>query len=81
MWVWHSAQPKVSPSQTVAVVLARSLAVLTRNSSSLSRPTADAVEHRHAVEAGGDALLERRAGEQVAGQLLDREPVEGHVGG
>ena len=37
------------------------------------------VEHRHAVEAGGDSRSQRPAGQQVAGQLLDREPIEGHV--
>ena len=32
-----------------------------------------------AVEAGGDFLFERGAGQQIAGELLDRELVEGHV--
>ena len=37
------------------------------------------VDHRVAVEAGGDALVQGRLGQQVAGQLLDREAVEGQV--
>src|SRR5262249_10902471 len=37
------------------------------------------VGQRVAVEAGGDQLRRRRVGEQVAGQLLDRETVVGHV--
>ena len=32
-----------------------------------------------AVEAGGDLLVERAVGQQIAGQLLDRELVERHV--
>ncbi len=39
-----------------------------------------AVQAVVAVERGGDALLQGRAGEHVAGELLDREPVERHVG-
>jgi hypothetical protein len=38
------------------------------------------VQHRVPVKAGGDALRRRGVGQQVAGQLLDRELVEGHVG-
>ncbi len=38
------------------------------------------VEHRVAVETRGDLLVEGGAGQQVAGELLDREPVERHVG-
>ena len=33
-----------------------------------------------AVEGGGDALIARRVRQHVAGELLDGEPVEGHVG-
>ena len=32
-----------------------------------------------AIEAGGHLLVERAIGQQVAGQLLDRELIEGHV--
>ena len=32
-----------------------------------------------AIEAGGDLLIERCAGKQVAGDLLDGESVKGHV--
>ena len=37
------------------------------------------VDHVVAVEAGGNQLLAGRVRQQVAGQLLDRETVEGHV--
>src|SRR5690242_14771903 len=37
------------------------------------------VEHRVAMEPGGDALLRRRAGQQITGELLDRELIERHV--
>ena len=39
-----------------------------------------AVQAVVAVERGGDALLEGRAGQHVARELLDGEPVERHVG-
>ncbi len=38
------------------------------------------VGHRVAMEAGGDALRLGRVGQHVAGDLLDREAIEGHVG-
>ena len=38
------------------------------------------VEHRVPMEPGGDALVGRGVGQQVAGQLFDGEPIEGHVG-
>jgi hypothetical protein len=38
------------------------------------------VDRRAAVEAGREALVERRAGQQVAGELLQGEAVEGQVG-
>jgi len=38
------------------------------------------VRGRRAVEAGGDAGRLIRLGEQIAGDLLEREPVERHVG-
>src|SRR5262249_9775457 len=37
------------------------------------------VDERIAVEAGGDLLRQRRAGEQIAGNLLDGELVEGEI--
>ncbi len=37
------------------------------------------VDHVVPVEAGGDLLLPRRVREQIAGELLDRELVEGQV--
>src|SRR4029079_16881343 len=37
------------------------------------------VDHRVAMEPGGDALGSRRTRQQVAGDLFDRELVEGHV--
>src|SRR4029079_9023223 len=37
------------------------------------------VDRGVAVEAGGDLLLQGRAGAEVAGDLVDRELVEGHV--
>ncbi len=42
--------------------------------------TAFFVEHRIAMKAGGDKLVERGFGQHVAGELFDRELVEGHVG-
>ena len=39
-----------------------------------------AVEQVATVESSGDALIERVVGQQVAGELLDREPVERQVG-
>src|SRR5207245_1044764 len=38
------------------------------------------VAHGVAMEAGGDAVVHGRIREQVSGDLLDRELVEGHVG-
>ena len=37
------------------------------------------VDHRVAMEARGDALVDSRVGEQVAGNLLDRELIERQV--
>ena len=37
------------------------------------------IAQRVAVEPGGDALLDRRAGQQVPGELLDREAVKSHA--
>ena len=49
-------------------------AVLLRDAAAL------AVDHVVTVEAGGEPLREGRLREQVPGDLLDREPVEWHVG-
>ncbi len=38
------------------------------------------VLQRVAVKAGGDPLIDRGLGQHVAGELLDREPIERHVG-
>ena len=78
LWVWHWAQPTVRPSQVVPVVVMRSIeemeAVFERIDAALF------VEHRVAMEAGGDLLALRGVGEHVAGELLDGELVERHVG-
>ena len=58
LWSWHCAQPSVVPSQTVAVVLTRSTS--TSPSRLLGVDAAFLVDHRVAMEAGGDLLLGRR---------------------
>ena len=74
LWSWHSAQPmrRAEPGDrhrphAVGGVLGQ---VLLRLGAAL------AGHHVQAVEAGGDELLGRRVGQQVAGELLDRELVE-----
>jgi hypothetical protein len=68
----------VRPSQTVAVVSARSKTASTRNCS-LSVPPSVLVRVWR-WKRGGEDLLGVGVGQQVAGELLDREAVERQVG-
>ena len=77
LWSWQRAHPTVSPSQTVAVVSARSATYSTRNSSWTMPPSA--LVAMIAVETRRDLLVERRVRQQVARDLLDRELIERHV--
>ena len=76
LWSWHSVQASVVPSQTVAVVVTRSTTYLVRYSR-VGAPFE--VDHHVAMKPAGDLLLERGAGQQVAGDLLDGEAVERQV--
>ena len=78
MWSWQRAQPQgqahphgAGGRHAVDAVLGEEL---------VDDDAALAVQAVVAVERGRDALLEGRAGQHVARELLDREPVERHVG-
>ena len=77
LWSWHWAQPTVRPRKTVPVVLTRSTIDSTRNCSTSIPPSwLISVLRWNPVAI---RWAEACAGTEVAGELLDREPVERHV--
>ena len=78
MWSWHWPQAIVVPIQTDIVVLTRSTIATLRYSSWSVPPSLLVFVLRW--KAVAMSLLSRRIGQQVAGDLLDRELVERLVG-
>ena len=74
MWSWQRAQPIVRPRKTVAVVSTRSTAFSMRHSSSIE--PASVTVRLLRLKPVAIFCVERRLGEQVAGELLGEEPVE-----
>ena len=71
LWSWQRAQPMVRPSQAVDVVLRPVDHVL--HVVLLGNRAALEIDHVIAIETGGDLLVHGRVGQQIAGELLDRE--------
>jgi len=78
LWSWHWQQPTVRPRKTGRRwCLTRSTTDSTRKLFPRRLPPSW-LSGVFAVEAGGDALLPGGVGQEVAGELLDGELVEGH---
>ncbi len=74
MWSWQRAQPveQAQEDDAVGIDLIHHVAHV---NFFLDRPSFVG-RNVAAIEAGGDDLVEGRVGQQVAGKLLDDEPVE-----
>ncbi len=77
LWLWQRAQPSVRPSQTVAVVSTRSATYSTAYSSGMMPPSA--LPRWLRLKPVAIFWSSVGFGQQVAGELLDREPVERQV--